>query len=206
MGQIRVLIVDDSAFMRHALGRLLVEAPDIEVVGRRLQRRRGAESSPASCVPTSSRSTSRCRSWTGWACSSASCSRRRRGSSCCPAGRRRVPKRPSTRSSTARSTSCPSRPARCRSTSAASDDDLVAKIRAAAGMSEAAFLRHRQVAAMNLTLINNRARLNAAAQSAEVYLQAPGGSRLRSLPALHGAGAERDPDRPGPGSPPAGWS
>ena len=33
MGEIRVLIVDDSAFMRHALGRLLTEEPDIEVVG-----------------------------------------------------------------------------------------------------------------------------------------------------------------------------
>jgi len=63
-------------------------------------------------------------------------------------------------------------------------DDLVAKIRAAAGMSEAAFLRHRQVAAMNLTLIHNRAHLNVAGQSAEVYMQGPGGSRLRSLPAL----------------------
>ena len=33
MAPIRVLIVDDSAFMRHALGRLLNEAPSIEVVG-----------------------------------------------------------------------------------------------------------------------------------------------------------------------------
>src|ERR1035437_531790 len=33
MGRIRVLIVDDSAFMRHALGRLLGEVPSIEVVG-----------------------------------------------------------------------------------------------------------------------------------------------------------------------------
>jgi two-component system chemotaxis response regulator CheB len=33
MAPIRVLIVDDSAFMRHALGRLLNEAPSLEVVG-----------------------------------------------------------------------------------------------------------------------------------------------------------------------------
>jgi two-component system chemotaxis response regulator CheB len=33
MGLTRVLIVDDSAFMRHALGRLLNEAPTLEVVG-----------------------------------------------------------------------------------------------------------------------------------------------------------------------------
>ena len=33
MAPIRVLIVDDSAFMRHALGRLLGEAPSLEVVG-----------------------------------------------------------------------------------------------------------------------------------------------------------------------------
>ena len=33
MAPIRVLIVDDSAFMRHALGRLLGEVPGLEVVG-----------------------------------------------------------------------------------------------------------------------------------------------------------------------------
>ena len=33
MGRTRVLIVDDSAFMRHSLGRLLSETPSIEVVG-----------------------------------------------------------------------------------------------------------------------------------------------------------------------------
>jgi two-component system, chemotaxis family, protein-glutamate methylesterase/glutaminase len=33
MARIRVLIVDDSAFMRHALGRLLGETPTLEVVG-----------------------------------------------------------------------------------------------------------------------------------------------------------------------------
>jgi two-component system chemotaxis response regulator CheB len=33
MAPIRVLIVDDSAFMRHALGRLLGEVPSLEVVG-----------------------------------------------------------------------------------------------------------------------------------------------------------------------------
>ena len=33
MALIRVLIVDDSAFMRHALGRLLSEAPGLDVFG-----------------------------------------------------------------------------------------------------------------------------------------------------------------------------
>ena len=33
MALIRVLVVDDSAFMRHALGRLLSESPGLEVVG-----------------------------------------------------------------------------------------------------------------------------------------------------------------------------
>ena len=33
MAPIRVLVVDDSAFMRHALARLLNETPDLEVVG-----------------------------------------------------------------------------------------------------------------------------------------------------------------------------
>jgi two-component system chemotaxis response regulator CheB len=45
-------------------------------------------------------------------------------------------------------------------------DELVAKIQAAAGMSETAFLRHRQVAAMNVTLADN-ASAKAAAAAAE---------------------------------------
>ncbi len=42
-------------------------------------------------------------------------------------------------------------------------EDLVAKIVGAAGMSEAAFLRHRQVSVMNLTIANNAAAKLAAA-------------------------------------------
>jgi two-component system chemotaxis response regulator CheB len=45
-------------------------------------------------------------------------------------------------------------------------DELVGKIQAAVGMSEAAFLRHRQVAAMNLTLADNAAAKAAAADAA----------------------------------------
>ena len=67
-------------------------------------------------------------------------------------------------------------------------DDLVGKMRAAAGMSEAAFLRHRQVAAMNLTLIGNQARLNATVSQAQAAPPAPAAgqtaasSRLRAVP------------------------
>jgi two-component system chemotaxis response regulator CheB len=45
-------------------------------------------------------------------------------------------------------------------------DELVSKVRAAAGMSEAAFLRHRQVAAMNVTLADSAAAKAAAAKEA----------------------------------------
>jgi two-component system chemotaxis response regulator CheB len=62
-------------------------------------------------------------------------------------------------------------------------DELVGKIQAAVGMSEAAFLRHRQVAAMNLTLADNAAAKAAAADAA--------------------AGAARDASRT-PSAPPPG--
>ena len=183
MGQIRVLIVDDSAFMRHALGRLLVEAPDIEIVGAASNGEEGLRlagvlrpdvitldvempvldglgmlkrlmfETPTRVVMLSSRTTEGAQT-TLDALEYGAIDFVSKPSGSLSIDIGRI------------------------------GDDLVAKIRAVAGMSEAAFLRHRQVAAMNLTLINNRARLNAAAQSAEVYLQAPGGSRLRSLPAL----------------------
>jgi two-component system chemotaxis response regulator CheB len=47
MPPIRVLIVDDSAFMRHALGRLLSEADGIEVVGSAGNGEQGLESARA---------------------------------------------------------------------------------------------------------------------------------------------------------------
>jgi two-component system, chemotaxis family, protein-glutamate methylesterase/glutaminase len=71
-------------------------------------------------------------------------------------------------------------------------DELVSKIEAAAAMSEAAFLRHRQVAAMNLTLANNAAAKAAEASRAMTATPAAEGpSRLRALPAV----APRRPPR-----------
>jgi two-component system chemotaxis response regulator CheB len=54
-------------------------------------------------------------------------------------------------------------------------EDLVSKITAAAGMSETAFLRHRQVAAMNLTLLNGQTRKPAVEEPEPAI-------KLRSLP------------------------
>jgi two-component system chemotaxis response regulator CheB len=148
MGEIRVLIVDDSAFMRHALGRLLTEEPDIEVVGAASNGDEGLRmaaelrpdvitldvempvldgvgmlrrlmlETPTRVVMLSSRTTENARI-------------------------------------TLEALDC--------------GDDLVARIRAAAAMSETAFVRHRQVAAMNLTLMSSQAHQNAAAvRAAEV--------------------------------------
>jgi two-component system chemotaxis response regulator CheB len=67
-------------------------------------------------------------------------------------------------------------------------DELVGKIEAAAAMSEAAFLRHRQVAGMNLTLASNAAAKSAALAAAvsgpdATAETAAGSHRLRSVPA-----------------------
>ena len=200
MDQIRVLIVDDSAFMRHALGRLLSEAPNIEVVGAASNGEEGLRlagelrpdvitldvempvldglgmlkrlmlETPTRVVMLSSRTTEGART-TLDALEYGAIDFVPKPSGSLSVDIGRV------------------------------DDDLVAKITAAAGMSEAAFLRHRQVAAMNLTLINNRARLDAAAQSAEADAQAPGGFEA-SVAARHarcrrraGSAAGRAQDR-----------
>ncbi len=190
MGQIRVLIVDDSAFMRHSLGRLLVEAPDIEIVGAASNGEEGLRlagelrpdvitldvempvldglgmlkrlmlETPTRVVMLSSLTTENARTTLD--------------------------------SLEYGAIDFVSKPSGSLSIDIGRvGDDLVAKIRAAAGMSEAAFLRHRQVAAMNLTVINNRARLNAAAQSAVADAQTQGGSGLRSLPAMAAPARER---------------
>jgi two-component system chemotaxis response regulator CheB len=77
-------------------------------------------------------------------------------------------------------------------------EELVGKIEAAASMSEAAFLRHRQVAAMNLTLMNNAAAKAAALapQSAPIS-SASTGYVPRNRPPVAPA-APRRPPRTGP--------
>jgi two-component system, chemotaxis family, protein-glutamate methylesterase/glutaminase len=181
MAQIRVLIVDDSAFMRHALGRLLADDPGIEVVAAAANGEEGLRlaaelrpdvitldvempvldglgmlkrlmlETPTRVVMLSSRTTENAQTTLD----------------ALEYGAIDFVPKPS---------------------GSLSIDigrvgaDLVSKIVAAAGISDVAFLRHRQVAAMNLTLINNQARLEAALRSAQT--DAPtAGPRLRSLPA-----------------------
>ena len=67
-----------------------------------------------------------------------------------------------------------------RSTSAASATSWSRKIEAAAAMSEAAFLRHRQVAAMNLTLAGTPRRRAATAAGRGPRATAPGEAAARS--------------------------
>ena len=52
---IRVLVVDDSAFVRQALTRMLGAAPDIEVVGTAVDGEDGAGEGAARCARTWSR-------------------------------------------------------------------------------------------------------------------------------------------------------
>jgi two-component system chemotaxis response regulator CheB len=85
-------------------------------------------------------------------------------------------------------------------------DELVGKLQAAVGMSEAAFLRHRQVAAMNLTLADNAAAKAAAVDAAARAARAASGTptappsgrepatRIRSITGLQPA---RRPPRTG---------
>jgi two-component system chemotaxis response regulator CheB len=183
MGQIRTLIIDDSAFMRHALGRMLADSPDIEVVGAGSNGEEGLRlaaelrpdvitldvempvldglgmlkrlmlETPTRVVMLSSR-TSENAQITLDALEFGAIDFVSKPSGSLSIDISRV------------------------------GDDLVAKIRAAAGMSEAAFLRHRQVAAMNLTLINNQARQKAAlAQAAEIAGRTLPDPKLRDLPA-----------------------
>jgi two-component system chemotaxis response regulator CheB len=156
MGNVRVLIVDDSAFMRHALGRLLGESPAVEVVGSAGNGEEGLEmardlrpdvitldvempvldglamlkrlmiEAPTRVVMLSSKTTANART-TLDALEFGAIDFVPKPSGSLSIDIGRV------------------------------GDELIAKIVAAAGMSEAAFLRHRQVAAMNLTLAEKAA-------------------------------------------------
>jgi len=189
MAPIRVLIVDDSAFMRHALGRLLNEALSLEVVGAAANGEEGLKlaaelrpdvitldvempvldglamlkrlmlETPTRVVMLSSRTTQNAQVTLD---------------SLEFGAIDFVPK---------------------PSGSLSIDigrvgDELVGKIEAAAAMPEASFLRHRQLAAMALTLANNAAAKAAAAASSAAAADAssaPAASagyqpRLRALP------------------------
>ena len=165
MAPIRVLVVDDSAFMRHALGRLLNETPGLEVVGAasngeeglRLARelrpdvitldvempvldglgmlKRLMLETPTRVVMLSSLTTQNARI-TLDALEFGAIDFVPKPSGSLSIDIGRV------------------------------GNEMVAKIEAAAGMSEAAFLRHRQVAAMNVTLADKVAARSAAASAA----------------------------------------
>jgi DNA-binding NarL/FixJ family response regulator len=62
--KIRVLIVDDSAVVRQTLREVLESDPEIEVIATAGDPFVAATASVSRCR-TSSRSTSRCRGWTG---------------------------------------------------------------------------------------------------------------------------------------------
>ena len=156
MAPIRVLIVDDSAFMRHALSRLLSESATLQVVGTATNGEEGLAQARALCpdvitldvempvldgvgmlkrlmteTPTrvvmlSSRTTHNARV-TFDALEFGAIDFVPKPSGSLSIDIGRV------------------------------GDELVAKIEAAAGMSEVAFLRHRRVAAVNLSLANNAA-------------------------------------------------
>jgi two-component system, chemotaxis family, protein-glutamate methylesterase/glutaminase len=201
MARIRVLIVDDSAFMRHALGRLLAEVPSLEIVGSASNGAEGLKmaaelrpdvitldvempvlnglemlkrlmiESPARVVMLSSLTTANAKTTLD----------------ALEFGAIDFVPKPS---------------------GSLSIDigrvgaDLVQKIQAAAGMSEAAFLRHRQVSAMNLTLINAQNRTAAVKDASSGGSAASGGlaggtgaARLRSAPVL---APPRHAPRPGP--------
>jgi two-component system, chemotaxis family, protein-glutamate methylesterase/glutaminase len=199
MAPIRVLIVDDSAFMRHALGRLLAEVPGLEIVGSASNGVEGLKmaaelrpdvitldvempvlnglemlkrlmiESPARVVMLSSLTTANAKTTLD----------------ALEFGAIDFVPKPS---------------------GSLSIDigrvgaDLVDKIEAAAGMSEAAFLRHRQVAAMNLTLINAQSRnasvKEAASGAGAGASSSPGGAaRPRALPV---PAAPKRPPRTGP--------
>jgi two-component system chemotaxis response regulator CheB len=156
MAPIRVLIVDDSAFMRHSLGRLLGEVPSLEIVGVASNGQEGLTlarelkpdvitldvempvldglgmlqrlilETPTRVVMLSSLTTQNARVTLD----------------CLEFGAIDFVPKPSGSLSI---------------DIGRVGEELVGKIEAAAGMSEAAFLRHRQVAAMNVTLANNAA-------------------------------------------------
>jgi two-component system, chemotaxis family, protein-glutamate methylesterase/glutaminase len=198
MAPIRVLIVDDSAFMRHALSRLLNEAPSVVVVGAAANGEEGLtlarelrpdvitldvempvldglgmlkrlmRETPTRVVMLSSRTTRNAQVTLD---------------SLEFGAIDFVPK---------------------PSGSLSIDigrvgDELIGKIEAAAAIPEASFLRHRQVAAMTLTMANNAAAKAAAmaagAAGGTVSSESDGKSRLIAFPA---AAPVRRAPRPGP--------
>ena len=205
MAPIRVLVVDDSAFMRHALARLLNETPGLEVVGSSSNGEEGLATArelkpdvitldvempilngldmlrrlmietPTRVVMLSSLTTANART-TLDALEFGAIDFVPKPSGSLSIDIGRV------------------------------GDELVAKIRAAAGMSETAFLRHRQVAAMNVTLADNASAKAAAAAAAAEAARGPNGAPANvratrdaarlGLPAT--AAAPRRPLRTGP--------
>ena len=194
MAPVRVLIVDDSAFMRHALGRLLGEVPGLEVVGAAANGEEGLTlarelrpdvitlavempvldglgmlkrlmlETPTRVVMLSSRTTQNAQVTLD---------------SLEFGAIDFVPK-----------------PSGSLSVDIGRvGEELVGKIRAAAAMSEAAFLRHRQVAAMNLTLAGNAA-ARAAGESGPGFAGASAAPAIRL--AMSGPLPSRRPPRTGP--------
>jgi len=197
MAPIRVLIVDDSAFMRHALGRLLSETPGLEVVGaaangeeglaltRQLRPdvitldvempvldglgmlRRLMLETPARVVMLSSLTTANARV-TLDALDFGAIDFVPKPSGSLSIDIGRV------------------------------GDELVGKIQAAAGMSEAAFVRHRQVAVMNLTLADKAAARAETGRPAGLAAGSGGRESTPRLRSITGLQAQRRPPRPGP--------
>jgi two-component system, chemotaxis family, protein-glutamate methylesterase/glutaminase len=198
MAPIRVLIVDDSAFMRHALSRLINEAPRLEVVGAAANGEEGLRlaaelrpdvitldvempvldglgmlkrlmlETPTRVVMLSSRTTQNAQITLD---------------SLEYGAIDFVPK---------------------PSGSLSIDigrvgEELVGKIEAAATMPEASFLRHRQVAAMTLTVANNAAAKTAAAAAS---MAAPGGANAPAAPGRLRALPDSTPQRRAPRSGP----
>jgi two-component system chemotaxis response regulator CheB len=196
MGQIRVLIVDDSAFMRHSLSRLLKDAPGIEVVGEASNGEEGLRradtlrpdvitldvempvldglgmlkrlmlETPTRVVMLSSRTTEHAQATLDALDYGAIDF---------------VPKPSGSLSIDIGQVGV----------------DLVSKITAAAGMSETAFLHHRKVAVTNLTVLDSQARLDAAMRRpAPAQTDVAGEPRTRTVPV--------PPERGRMGSQPAG--
>ena len=205
MAPIRVLIVDDSAFMRHALSRLLNETPGIEVVGAASNGEEGLAfardlrpdvmtldvempvldglgmlkrlmiETPTRVVMLSSRTTANAKI-TLDALEFGAIDFVSKPSGSLSIDIGRV------------------------------GDELVSKVEAAAGMSDTAFLRHRQVAAMNVTLADNAAAKAAAAKEAataatqtdSVATASGVVDATRRLRAMTGASPAHRPPRTGP--------
>ncbi len=174
MARVRVLIVDDSAFMRHALGRLLTESTAVEVVGAASNGEEGLAMAK-SLRPDVITLDVEMPVLDGLAML-----------------KRLMIEAPTRVVMLSSKTVAASRTTLDALEFGAIDfvpkpsgslsidigrvgDELIGKIQAAAGMSEAAFLRHRQVAAMNLTLAEkNAAKLAQLAQATPAWSPATG--------------------------------